>query len=91
MFGSHPTGNPVTDYKRALTYLDQCGAFNEHMLRETNRIAGSMLSEGDIQMMLSQSRMIMPTATGPGEMEFIKASIREQLVTFIQMTGRLGL
>ena len=35
--------------------------------------------------------MIMPTATEPGGMKFIKASLREQLVTFIQMTRKLGL
>lgn len=88
---TQPTGNPVTDYKNALAYLDRCGSFNEQKLREVNRIAGSMLSESDIQMMLGQAQMIMPSANEPGGMDYIKSSIREQLVTFINMTGRLGL
>ncbi len=87
---SQPTGNPVTDYKRALAYLDACGPFDEQKLREMNRIAGNMLSESTIRELLNQARMIMPNATDSGGMEFIKASVREQMVTFIQMTGKLG-
>ena len=89
--GSEPTGNPLTDYKRALAYLDSCGSFDERKFREANRIAGGLLSESDIQMMLAQSQMIMPSAGEPGGMDFIKAQVRENLETLIQMAGKMGL
>jgi hypothetical protein len=88
---SEPTGNPLTDYKRALAYLDSCGPFDERKFREANRIAGGLLSESDVQMMLAQSQMIMPSAGRPGGMDFIKAQVRENLATLIQMAGRMGL
>ena len=88
--GANPTGNPMTDYRNALSYLDSCGTFDEHKLREANRIAGSMMLESDIQMLLQQAQYIIPTATTPGGIEFIRASMRKQLVTFIQPTGPLG-
>jgi hypothetical protein len=88
---SNPTGNPVVDYKRALAYLDTCGLFNEQKLRETNRLSGNVMSESDIQMMLGQAQMIMPKATEPGGMESIKATIRDSLETFVQLTDKLSL
>jgi hypothetical protein len=88
---SEPTGNPVTDYKRALAYLDSCGPFDEQKLREVNRIAGNPLSEREIQTMLSAAVFMMATPTRPGGMESVRAHVRESLVTFIQMTGKLGL
>jgi hypothetical protein len=50
-----------------------------------------LLSESDFQMMLGQAQMIMPSAGEPGGMEYVKAQVRENLATLIQMAGKMGL
>jgi hypothetical protein len=42
-------------------------------------------------MLLGQAQMIMPTAGEPGGMEYVKAQIRENLATLIQIAGTMGL
>ena len=79
----------IASYKQALSYIDTCGPFDERKLREVNRIIGSMMSEQDIQMLLQQAQMIMPTASEPGGMEFIRLSVREQIKTYIDLVGHL--
>ena len=86
-----PSGSPLANYKRALAYLDSCGSFDERKLRETNRIAGGLLSESDIRMLIGQAQMIMPTAGEPGGMEYVKGQVRQNLATLVQMADKMGL
>lgn len=84
------TGNPIQDYKNALVFLNTCGPFDEQKLRETNRCAGGVMSESELQMMVRQAEIIMPTASEPGGMEFIRQQIREQLEDFLKISGKLS-
>ena len=87
---SELSNDPLTNFRRALAYLDSCSSFNEQKLREVNRMAGDLLSESTIQKLISQAQMIMPNAIEPGGMDFIKAQIREQLVELIRMGEKFG-
>lgn len=73
-----PGGSILTQYRAGLSYLDNCGAFDEAKFREFNRIAGSRFSESDIQTQLSNSRMMM------GGMEDVRRALRSGMVEAIQ-------
>jgi hypothetical protein len=77
-------------YRRALEYLDRCAHFGESQLREANRIAGSPLTEEDIQRFLHTAGDVLPTSRSPGGMEFVRQEMRKSLAEGIEVFGSLG-
>jgi hypothetical protein len=77
-------------YRKALTYLDSCGPFNEEKLREANRIAGDTLTEADIQRFVRTAPLIMASGGKKGGMESVREELRKSLVEGIEVFGSLA-
>jgi hypothetical protein len=71
------------NYKKALKYLDKCKNFTYDDLVKTNQIAGSPMSEPDLQRMWEQSQYILPIGGEPGGAESLRKMMRNTLIESI--------
>ena len=83
----------VKNYKKALKYLDSCTTFTYDNLVKVNRIAGSPITESDLQRMWQQSNYILSTGGHPGGTESLRQTMRSTLIegisTFESLANQL--
>jgi len=84
----------ATKYKQALKYLDEAEQLNAEVLREANRIAGSLFSSSEMQSHIDQSDLMLPSGGKPGGLEALRDIFRSNLVegirTFDALADELG-
>ena len=74
--GKKPT-SIIDEYKMGLSYLDECGAFDEVKFHEFNRITGNKFSPADIENQLASAKLMMRG------MEDLKQTLRSTMVEAI--------
>jgi len=67
----------LEEYRAGLSYLDECGAFDEAKFREFNRITGNRFSNADIENQLRNAKLMI------GGMENVKQTLRSSMVEAI--------
>jgi hypothetical protein len=77
-------------YNKALAYLDHCGPFDEEKLRKANNIAGTPLTEADIQKLIRTAPLMLTYGGKSGGMEGVKEELRKSLQEGLDIFSSLG-
>lgn len=80
----------MVHYKRALKYLNGCGALTIDKLREAHEIAGTPLPEAQLRQLWESATMILPSGDEPGGHEYLRTAMRKSLIEGIGTFQKLA-
>lgn len=78
------------NYKQALKYLDECGAFTIEEFREVHRIGGIDIPESKLRSIWKEADYMLPIGGQPGGTETLRRIMRDELIRSIAIFEELA-